>query len=233
MSSYNFEVDSYYHVYNRGVDKRKIFLDSADYARFIHYLYICNDEASLEKSDQRKIVYESFLEKEKTSRKKLVDIICFALMPNHFHLCLYEHTEKGISRFMQKVMTGYTMYFNAKQERTGVLFQGRFKAIEVGDERYLAELIRYIHLNPVDLIQPDWKEDGINDPKKIQDYLESYGWSSFLDYIGKRNFPSVISLDKKHKELGFREPAEYKEFVFNEINSYNPGGLIDGFAIEE
>jgi putative transposase len=87
-----------------------------------------------------------FLELEKG--EPLVDIGSYCLMPNHFHLLLHQRQEDGISRFMQKLTTAYTMYFNIKNKRTGVLFQGRFKSKHAAEDRYLKYLLSYIHLNP-------------------------------------------------------------------------------------
>jgi putative transposase len=104
------------------------------------------------------------------------------------------------------------MYFNEKYKRVGSLFQGRFKAIEVDSEPYLLQLSRYIHLNPVDLIEPNWKENGLADPKKVNEFLENYRWSSYMDYIGKKNFPSLTSREFL-LELFNNSPSEYKKFV--------------------
>jgi hypothetical protein len=103
-------------------------------------------------------------------------------MPNHFHLIVKEVEEGGISRFMQKVNTAYTMYFNKIANRNGSLFQGRFKAQHANEDRYLSYLIAYLHLNPIKLVEPKWKEKGINDPKWAETFLNNYKYSSYLDY---------------------------------------------------
>lgn len=110
---------------------------------------------------------------------------------------------------MQKLGTGYTMYFNQKYERVGALFQGRFKAIEVENDAQLLHLPYYIHLNPVELIEPKWKKREIKNAKKVMSFLESYRWSSYLDYIGKKNFPSVTSREFLTDIMG--RPGEYKK----------------------
>ena len=189
------------HVYNRGVDKRQTFMEKGDYFRFIHDLYEFNDEAPalhpLSQPRRSPNTSEVELLKIGRSRKRelLVEILVFCLMPNHFHLLLRQIKEKGIERFMQKQGTGYTNYFNKKYERSGALFQGRFKAVLVEDDAQLLHLPYYIHCNPIDLIEPNWRERGIGEPKKVMEFLESYRWSSFPDYIGKKNFPSVTSRD--------------------------------------
>jgi putative transposase len=124
-------------------------------------------------------------------RKILVEILAFCLMPNHYHLLLRQKRENGIVNFMQKLGTGYTMYFNQKYNRVGGLLQGRFKAVIVNKEEYFIHLPYYIHLNPLDLIMSKWQEGRIKNFNKAIKFLENYRWSSYLDYIGKKNFPSV------------------------------------------
>jgi putative transposase len=105
-------------------------------------------------------------------------------MPNHFHLLLRQKKEKGISRFMQKVGTGYSMYFNKKHERVGGLFQGKFKAVHINEEAHFLHLPHYIHTNPLKLNYRG---------RTSVDFLSDYKWSSFPDYIGIKNLPSVTS----------------------------------------
>ncbi|PIP18094.1 MAG: hypothetical protein COX43_00625 [Parcubacteria group bacterium CG23_combo_of_CG06-09_8_20_14_all_35_9] len=199
--------DEFYHIYNRGVEKRKIFLSEEDYYRFVHDLYEFNDED---------VTINNFrIIKSKRSpklRKLLVDIICWCLMPNHYHLLLRQLREGGISKFLQKLGTGYTNYFNWKYKRSGVLFQGKSKAVQIKTDTQLTHTSRYIHINSVELIEPNWKERGIKDWKKVKEFLNSYRWSSYPDYIGKDNFPSLI---KKDFLLGYFNDSEreYKKFV--------------------
>ena len=207
--------NQFYHVYNRGVEKRDIFMNEKDYLRFVHDLYEFNDQDIVINSQY--YYYRSpapIVGKLRSKgRKLLVNILCFCLMPNHYHLILEQLVNDGIFRFMQKLGTGYTNSFNLKYERVGSLFQGRYKAIHINKESYLLHLSRYIHLNPVELIEPNWEENGIKNWKKVNEFLESYRWSSYLDYIGKKNFPSVIN-----KELisgYFDTPEEYKKFVMS------------------
>jgi len=214
----------FYHVYNRGVEKRDIFMDNKDYFRFIHDLYEFNDQkhvvnlhfrlSSFLDSSGCQIDYRSptsIVPVVGRKRNLLVNILCFVLMPNHFHLVLKQVEENGISLFMQKLGTGYTNYFNLKYKRVGPLFQGRYKAILIDKESYLLQLSRYIHLNPIKLIEPYWKEKGIKNLKKAEKFLEDYRWSSYLDYIGKRNFPSLIN--KRLIEKYFSNPEDYKTFI--------------------
>ena len=177
-----FAPNEYYHIYNRGTEKRDIFMSSRDYDRLLCLLYACNQSDTVVQV-QNKTLLE--LTKIKNGSKPLVEIAAYCLMPNHFHLLIREKEENGVSRFMQKVTTGYTMYFNKKFERTGSLFQGAFKATHVKEDRYLKYLISYIHLNPIKLIEPEWKEVGISDLNGSQKYLDNYKYSSYLDYQNK------------------------------------------------
>ncbi len=175
-----------YHVYNRGVEKRDVFLNEGDYFRFVHHLYELNDSKPVRNVHYFLNHKTGNVESRKLfgtqERDVLVEIFVFTLMPNHFHLILRQVQENGIVRFMQKLGTGYTMYFNKKYERVGCLFQGPFKACHILEEAHLIHLPHYIHTNPLPLTN-----NGVNPIK----YLENYKWSSFPDYIGIRNFPRV------------------------------------------
>ncbi len=121
----------------------------------------------------------------------LVDILAFCLMPNHFHLLIKQKVENGVVKFMQKLGTGYTMSFNEKYERSGSLFQGTYKAVLVEKDSHFIHLPYYIHSNPLDMKFPEWRNKEIKNYKEAMKFLENYRWSSFPDYIGKKNFPSV------------------------------------------
>jgi putative transposase len=194
MGQIQFVNDNFYHIYNRGTDGRTTFLENKDYVRFIHDLYEFNDlQAVLNLNYYFPKIYGGRTSIDVKSRDLLVDIIAFCLMPNHFHLVLRQLQDGGISKFLQKLGVGYTMYFNQKYERSGVLFQGRPKAIWIDKDEYLLTVCNYIHLNPVGLIEPNWKEKGIKKIDRVLKFLKKYRWSSYLDYIGVKNFPSVIN----------------------------------------
>ncbi|OGN29484.1 MAG: hypothetical protein A3A33_03570 [Candidatus Yanofskybacteria bacterium RIFCSPLOWO2_01_FULL_49_25] len=184
-----FAPDEFYHLYNRGTEKRNVFGTKADYERFLALLYLSNGTSAIHIDNLRQQIKRgrTLLEimKEFDREKSLVDIGAYCLMPNHFHLLVQEKSEGGISKFMQKLLTAYTMYFNTSRVRTGALFQGKFKATHATDDKYLAYLISYIHLNPVKLIEPKWKETGIAHRTRALSYLEKYQYSSFPDYIGQ------------------------------------------------
>ncbi|MDO8676913.1 MAG: transposase [Candidatus Azambacteria bacterium] len=196
--------DNIYHIYNRGVEKRRVFMDERDYLRFTNNLAIFNDT--------RSVLNAKYRAKEiamADSRKSLVDILAFCLMPNHYHLLLRQKEDGGISQFMNKISVGYTNYFNLKYTRVGSLFQGTFKAVLINKESQFIYIPYYIHLNPLDLIIPDWRENGVNKLKPAIEFLSSYKWSSHRDYIGESNFIGV--LNKQILNEFFINPSNYQE----------------------
>ena len=205
-----------YHVLNRGVDKRQVFMDKQDYLRFIHDLHEFNDKERTELNFYKFRDYGANGQIPKTSkkpRKLLVDILAYCLMPNHYHILLNPKTEHGVSLFMQKLNAGYTKYFNQKYKRTGALFQGRYKNVLVSDETHFLHLPFYIHFNPLDLSYPEWRENKISNPKTALEFLKSYRWSSHLDYLGIKNFPSVLNM--KHLKEIFGSNGDYQKLVEN------------------
>jgi len=207
----NFTEDQIYHICNRGVEKRSIFLRHADYFRFIHDLYEFNDEAPATLLHFKKPFLQSYeirSHRITRNRKCIVEILAFALMPNHYHLLLRQKTENGIVNFMHKVGGGYAMYFNKKYQRVGVLFQGPFRAVHITREAHFLHLPFYIHANPLDLKFPTWRKHELAQPQEAIKFLESYRWSSFPDYIGKKNFPSVTQRAFLTDVLG--KPKQYQ-----------------------
>jgi putative transposase len=195
MQKPKFIENKIYHIYNRGVEKREIFMEDGDYFRFIHDLFEFNDESPVintcyyfnPKTMKVENRYLKKLKAEKKPRKLLVEILIFTLMPNHFHLLIKQKKNGGVVKFMQKLGTGYTNYFNKKYERAGCLFQGRFKAISVDTDAHFIHLPYYLHLNPLELFN---YRSSTSIVEKMR-FLENYRWSSFPDYISKKNFPSV------------------------------------------
>jgi len=211
MQKPSFVENQIYHIYNRGVEKRKVFMDDKDRFRFIHDLFEFNDQDSVLNvayyfNPKSMEVEHQYFEKQRKPRKLLVEILIFALMPNHFHLLLKQKRGGGIVKFMQKLGTGYTNYFNKKYKRVGGLFQGRFKAVLVSEEAHFIHLPFYIHTNPLDLI---YGSSTSIDFEKKMDFLKKYRWSSFPDYIGKKNFPSVTSRELFLKFFG--DEREYEK----------------------
>lgn len=210
----SFATGEFYHVYSRGVDKRLIFSNVSEYRRFVGSLYLCNQHKRVQLGDYA--YNESFLCKRDDA---LVGIAAYCLMPNHFHLLFKEHVEGGISLFMQKLMTSHTMYFNARNKRTGALFESTFKAKHVHSDEYLKCLIAYIHLNPVQLIDSAWKECGIRDPIRAERYLDRYEFSSYQDYCRKqKKRVEDRLLDKSTLPEYFDTVSDFKKHVAEWLN---------------
>jgi len=214
--SFIFSVGEYYHIYNRGVDKREVFLDSLDYERIILGLVNANNVESLYIRDIKKKFGNKYMGLETCldlRDKTLVDIGAWCLMPNHFHLLIKEKEEGGIVKFLHKLETGYTMYFNKKNNRSGSLFQGTFKAEHINNDNYLKYLYSYIHLNPIKLIQSDWEEKGVKNTQKVLDFLSSFYRSSYLDYAGEDRVEKGIINTTVFPEYFFEEGSFGSEIL--------------------
>ncbi|MCL5071662.1 MAG: hypothetical protein M1308_12330 [Actinobacteria bacterium] len=229
MKNPQFVAGEIYHVYNRGVEKRNIFLDSQDRLRAIHDLFEFND---LEPADKflkfllpphRQHSEVKLPRIERGSRKLIVEILAFYLGNNHFHLMLRQMKENGITLFMRKFGTGYTNYFNQKYDRVGSLFQGPFKASLIKTDAHFIHLPYYIHLNALDSIAPEWRDRKINDINKAIKFLDSYRWSSHLDYSGKKNFPSVTQ--REFLMNFWSGPEEYRKSIVRWIKELDLSGI--------
>ncbi|OGD66439.1 hypothetical protein A2Z61_00290 [Candidatus Campbellbacteria bacterium RIFCSPLOWO2_02_35_12] len=211
---FQFSIGEFYHLYNRGINKMPIFLNVFDKKRFIKLLFVCNSRKSVVfKSIQGQSLDE--IDRGET----LVDIGIYCLVPNHFHLLIKEKTENGISEFVKKVATGYSMYFNKKYERTGSLFEGPFKAKRIDTDEYLKYIFSYIHLNPIKIIDSQWKENKITDRVKAKNYLQKYPYSSYFEYIGGKRQEEKI-LEKDSFPEYFSQPKEFDDFI-NDWLSFN------------
>ena len=189
-----------YHALNRRVDGRTLFTDKMDYARFVHDLWEFNDITPVENVRRRAANNQQLTDFVNPSiKQKLVEIHGWCLMKNHYHLLLSELVEGGISLFLRKVNVGYANYFNERHERQGTLFQGRTKKILIKREAHFLYILHYVHLNPLDYLKgaEDWRERsnyGIRSARAALKYLEAYPWSSYLDYSGAKNFPSILTV---------------------------------------
>jgi len=178
-----FGKEQFYHVYNRGVEKRNIFIDNQDYVVF---LGLIKKYLTGEKPDN--VIHRHKFK----SLGNDVKLLSYCLMPNHFHLLLYQESESGISQFMRKLATGYVMYFNNRYNRVGGLFQGRYKASLITSDPYLYHISRYIHLNP-------------------KEYLD-YPYSSFRYFGQPESAPNWLTIDKV-LDLFDSSPQKYMTFV--------------------
>lgn len=214
-----------YHTVLRGIDDNLIFKNTDDYYRGIFSIYEFNNTKPIIIKDRRKA--RAALKKklsrgpssgqlgrvllESDERDKLVDVSAFCFMPNHIHLLLKQLKDNGITKFMSKIGTGYGGYFNRKHNRKGYVFQNRFLAVHIKDDEQFKNIFVYIHTNPIALIEPEWKKKGIQNPEEAIKFLENYKWSSYLDYAGKNNFPSVTDREFTQRVMGAEKNC--KEFI--------------------
>ncbi len=211
------KAEGYYHIYNRGVEKRSIFNEERDRWRFLQALALFNNRESYERTlwnlqnreeGANMKSLKGFLSKQE--RDPLVKIIADCLMDNHYHLLVKEVAEDGMAKFMQKLGTGYTMYFNKKYDREGALFQGNYKSVRVDNDKYLHYLLVYINLlNPAEIIEPNLRKTGPKNLNKIINFAANYRWSTHKEYLGTRD--SFI-IDKEILGEFFNTPEKYESF---------------------
>jgi putative transposase len=179
--------ETYYHIFNRGAGKNKIFIDDTDYVVFLSFLkrHLSNEPIK----DNKGREYLNF--------SKEIELLAFCLMPNHYHLFIYQrNAPDSYSKLLKSVSTAYTMYFNQKYKRTGHLFQERFKASTINDEAYLQHISRYIHLNP--------------------ENYKNWEWSSLPYYLEQKSASWV----KPNRILSlFNDATEY-EFFIDDYRNY-------------
>ena len=210
----------YYHVFNRGVEKRLTFITKYEFLRAV-------DSMSFYRFANLSIRYSKYLALNKDKKAEFlkgldggdlqVEVVAYCLMGNHFHLLLKQLKDNGIVKFMAKFTNSYTKYFNTKHERVGPLFQGVFKAVHVGYDEQLLHLTRYIHLNPV-----------LGFIVKAEE-LENYPWSSYPEYLGNIN----SNLVNKSKILRFfKGSAEYEKFVLDQADYAMKNKLIEHLEID-
>ena len=214
--------NAFYHIYNRGVEKRNIFQDQQDYRVFLKYL-----KEYLSPPPNRKKLMQTFtlqgqtfqgIPRQVKNYTNEIDLLAYCLMPNHFHWLVYQYPKNAIQRFTQSMLTRYSMYFNKKYKRVGSLFQGKYKAAMITDETYLLHLSRYIHLNP--------QKYGVSITK---------AYSSYGDFIGLRKTvwvkPDLI-LDyfKKGAAPGVKSNNSYQRFV--EEGREDDQKILGGLTLE-
>jgi putative transposase len=218
-----------YHLVLRRMGNELLFGDTDDYYRGIFYIYECNTTQPIKIRERRKArakFKETLKNLEantgqtganltwKDTRDLLVEVWAFCLMPNHIHLLVKQIKEGGISKFIQKVASGYAAYFKNKYKikLRGHFFQDRFNAVHIKTNEQLKVVFTYIHTNPASCIEPEWKEMGVKNSEKVINFLNNYKWSSYQDYLGQKNFPSVTErkflLEVMGGEEGCREWVE-------------------------
>ncbi len=142
-----FSNNEFYHIYNRGVDKRIIFPNPRYLSRFFQGMDEFNTVKPIGSIYAHSFVKKNLLRSEASKKEKLVEFVCFCLNPNHYHFVLKQIADKGVEKFMHRISTGYTNYFNLKHKRSGVLFQGPFKAVHIDTNDYLLHISAYVNLN--------------------------------------------------------------------------------------
>jgi|SRR3990167_313890 len=209
-----FITGEYYHIYNRGIDKRIIFKSRKDYERFIMLLYLANSDSSFRLDlILRNKKFDEVLVLDRG--EPLVSIGVWCLMTNHFHLLIRQEVDGGITKFMRKLGTGYSMFFNIKYERKGALFGGLFKSKLIGiDDNYMRQLFGYIHINPLEIGFPDWENKINKNSVSMKKFLELYQYSSYLDYLGKDRVEKNIIKPENFPDY-FKNTDEFKDFVEN------------------
>lgn len=193
--------DHYYHVFNRGVEKRPTFTNAREYQRFletIEYYRVVTPPIKLSRfftlaREDRKSIISSF-----HNAPKFIQLHCYVLMPNHFHFLVSQVSDHGISHFMKRLGDSYTRYFNTKNERVGPLFQGQFKAVRIESNEQFLHVSRYIHLNPYTSYVVKTIEEALN-----------YPWSSLQEYRGVKKWICTT----KNILSQFKNADQYTEFL--------------------
>lgn len=218
----------YYHIYNRGVEKRDIFLDERDYKVFLYFLktYLSPPPSGEDLPQRRPKTGATPVTPVRIRPAKtvcgLVDLLVYCLMPNHFHLLVKQEVKDGIAQLMNRIGTNYGMYFNKRYERVGPLFQGVYKAVLIDNEARFLHLSRYIHLNPYGI--------GGRDFKKLGDYP----YSSYGDYLGTRHTEwvkaeEILFYFKSGRRIAGVKAGEehhsYQSFVEDFKGEYDLSGL--------
>lgn len=210
----NFDTDAMYHVYNRGVERRSIFLDERDYAvflSFLKYALLSNAERSANDAVDPSLISDAVqFNLRRLGLEGRLDLVSYCLMPNHFHLLFYQHDKDAITALMRSVATGYVMYFNRRYEREGRLFQGTYKAVHVDTEAYWTHISRYVHLNPID-IGRDFKTYEYSSYKYYEDKADA-DWVKPL--MGMSGMDSERYRKFCEEWIPYRQQlAEIKKFV--------------------
>ncbi len=191
-----------YHIYNRGAHKEKIFNDNSDYWRFLYLLFIANGENRFHWVED--IATNPF----KFDRgNSIVNIIAYCLMPNHYHILIHEKEPGSASKFMHRLSTAYTMYYNKKYNHSGTIFQGKYKHRPVTDDNYYRYLIQYIHLNPYSIEEPDMKKESKREhTPEMFEYSKKYEFSSYKDFLYKNAYRKQVVI-LSINEVGPRGPT--------------------------
>lgn len=207
MRNLKISPDEHYHIFNRGINKQVIFHNHDDYSRFLFLIFYFQMEARVTHVSREVKEFKKFCvgqssalatSADQVTGRRLVEIVAFCVMPNHFHLMVRELEEGGMATYMQRVLTAYSKYYNTKYERTGHVFQGPYRAVHIEDDIQTKHLSAYIHRNPRELQKWFGKET-------------KYPWSSYQDFIGINRWGDFITPGIILGE--FKDKKHYKRFV--------------------
>lgn len=207
----NFEENSFYHIFNRGVEKRKIFLDEQDYKIFLYYLFVYIKPLA----DVLAVYPELPLRLQARNLSDEIDLVAYCLMPNHFHFLLKQNTKMGFSKLAKQITNAYTEYFNKKYKRTGSLMQGTYKSVKVKSDEQLLHLSRYIHLNPI--------------VSSLVKNLDDYPWSSYKDLVAGDK-KSLCKIDILVNLIG--STGKYEQFSKDQIHYAKELKKVEGLTID-
>lgn len=213
--------DGYYHIYNRGVEKRNIFIEEQDCAVFLHYLKLYL--SPIEELKQLNLPGLRVLKFIQLNLSQEVVLLVFALMPNHIHLLIKQRTVDGMVKLMKRLATGYVMYFNRKYKRVGSLFQNRYKAALIENDSYLLHLSRYIHLNPT---------------KIDNDKIDFKKFSSYPYYLGKKHASwvkpqEILSFFESAQKKDLKDTHSYQSFVEDYVEDEDTIRMLDPLKLED
>lgn len=216
-----FANNEYYHVFNRTIHKEPIFVRRTDCKHAsltFSYYQIAKPPVRLSYFLSFGVAKRTEVLKNMSQKEKLVEILCYCLMPNHYHFLLKQLQENGISKFISLFQNSYTRYFNTKYDRQGHLYGGQFKSVHVEDNEQLLHLNRYIHLNPYTSYLV-----------KSLDDLEKYEFSSFPEYLKKRQ---VKLCSGKIILSQFNNVESYKSFILNQADYQRSLKLVQHLTLE-
>ncbi len=211
-----FTPNEYYHIYNRTFFNTPVFKDSKNCNRLLQAFLLANSTYSTQAfqflRNHQNVTTEDALKIAKNG-KKLVDVVCYSIMPDHYHLLLKEKIEGGITSFIHKCNISIAKYINIKTERHGPLFENLFKSKHVANNNYLLHLSLYIHLNPLDfLIGKQWREHEIKNWDQIKNRLINYPYSSLKNFLNA-NYKNRIISGAEIITDQFKNKKEYELFL--------------------
>jgi REP element-mobilizing transposase RayT len=216
----NFLAGEVYHVFNRGAHKSDVFRSDADYKRLQALLHVGNGANVPSMRDLLRRTHGDLFDLYSIDMPRdYVDVLAYCFMKNHTHYILRPKTDEGVERFMHKIMTGYSMYYNKRYDHSGTIWEGPFKARYVDTDAYLWQLFAYVHVNPVEYIAKFWKVDKTLDTDAALAYLSGYAYSSYVDfYAPVRSEGRILTKQEKFTKWSkqFPKPKNVLEYYLQQ-----------------